>query len=205
MSPPPPAESLAAADAVLLAEVADEGDPDARGRVRVELAVERWFKGDGGARAVASTAASTAACGFPFAEGERYLIYASERNGVLLVSLCSRTRPAGRAAEDIEELERALDDGDDEGEDDGRAATPTGEAAGAGEGDAGRDDRADVENAADSPGDLGGRSSDKGRGCRAAPGAGAGGALFAAAVAAALRRRHGRLRASKSRATELMQ
>ena len=182
--PPPPAESLAAADAVLLGEVAkveQTADAGSAGRLDVVVEVERWFKGEGGARAEMITAASTAACGFPFEEGRRYLIYATEtEDGALQVSLCSRSRPAEQATEDLEELSGAPE--------------PETEPEPAG---AAHDDS----RGADSPGDLGGRSSKKGRGCAVGPAGDAGlGALALVALAASRYARR-----SKSRATELMQ
>jgi hypothetical protein len=71
---------------------------------RVTIAVEESYRGTSEKTAQVYTAASEAACGFSFQEGERYLVFAAKANGQLVVSLCSATRPAKYAAEDIDYL-----------------------------------------------------------------------------------------------------
>jgi hypothetical protein len=201
MPPAPPAEALAAVDAVFVGQVAEVKTVDATGtgRVEVVLEVEEWFKGGRGPRAEVITAASSAACGFTFTQGRSYLVYAGQRDeGTLQVSLCSRTRPLERADEDLAVLR-------------GEAAGPKPETGGSPEADKESDPAGATGGspeaeppASESPGDLGGRNSGRGRGCAAAGSApGALGALFALTAFAAVRRRYSR--ASKSSAAELMQ
>jgi hypothetical protein len=72
------------------------------GLLRVTLAIEEGYRGVSTKTLDVYTAASSAACGFSFQQGERYLVYASStRDAQLLVSLCSATRPAKYAEEDI--------------------------------------------------------------------------------------------------------
>jgi MYXO-CTERM domain-containing protein len=78
--------------------------------MRVELSVERSFKGARDGAFTVRTAGSAATCGFPFAEGERYLVYAwrppdGDEHGV---SLCSRSRPLDLAGDDVAALEALL-------------------------------------------------------------------------------------------------
>lgn len=106
MVPPPAQEALEDADAVFVGKVLGG---EARDRtLEVRLAVERRWKGAESEEITVRTATSGAACGFSFAEGERYLVYGYEHEGVLRVSLCSRTQPLDRAGEDIEALDRVV-------------------------------------------------------------------------------------------------
>jgi hypothetical protein len=60
---------------------------------------------------IVRTARNTAACGFPFAVGGSYLVYAyRDSNGIYRASLCSRTRPLDDAKDDLILL-RQLKDG----------------------------------------------------------------------------------------------
>ena len=74
------------------------------GANRVTIAVEEGFRATPEKTVQVYTAASEAACGFSFQKGERYLVFARRATGKLVVSLCSATRPAKYAAEDIEYL-----------------------------------------------------------------------------------------------------
>ncbi len=107
MVPPPAEEALKEADAVFVGQVLG-GEAKDRMTLEVRLAVERRWKGAESEEITVRTATSGAACGFSFTEGERYLVYGYEHEGVLQVSLCSRTAPLDRAEEDIEALDREV-------------------------------------------------------------------------------------------------
>jgi hypothetical protein len=104
MAPAPPAWacSCAVIDPVAMADVAFAGrvlsigqDTQGGGR-RVEFAVESVLKGSVGSSVVLTTSASSASCGFDFAVGHRYRVFAeSGRTG-----LCSGNveLPAGFAS-----------------------------------------------------------------------------------------------------------
>lgn len=57
----------------------------------VRFDVDRAWKGVETAKLKVGTAGDSAACGFDFVEGERYLVYTYGENGDLQASLCSRT------------------------------------------------------------------------------------------------------------------
>jgi hypothetical protein len=71
--------------------------------------LESW-KGTNAPTLVVYTAPHEAACGYSFAQGKKYLVYAGERGGSatnradLRVSLCSRTCEYSKAADDLREL-----------------------------------------------------------------------------------------------------
>ena len=72
------------------------------GTKRVDFAVEEYFLGGAGREVSVTTEANEAACGYSFVEGERYVVYAGKTaEGKLHVSLCSHTRPAKYAEEDV--------------------------------------------------------------------------------------------------------
>ncbi len=144
MPPPPAADALESAEAVFVGEVesiTDLGSESRGGSALVDLAVSRWFKGNGDDRAEVRTLKATSMCGYPFEEGDAYLVYASDAgDGNLGVSLCSRTRPLDQAGDDVRELEKlagetsegAGDDpqpGDDPTGDDQTGDDPHGERA----------------------------------------------------------------------------
>jgi hypothetical protein len=106
--PEPPKAALAKAQAVFQGEVAsidDSGDA-----LVVTLRVPRAWKGiDSAEVAKVRTRKESAACGYPFALGENYLVYAAAlepaESGVSLqVAHCSRTRLFAEAEEDVHEL-----------------------------------------------------------------------------------------------------
>lgn len=69
---------------------------------RVEFAIEEAFRGVTGRTVTVTTNSDEASCGYPFEEGQRYVVYAwDDGSGHLRVGLCSRTRPAKYADEDI--------------------------------------------------------------------------------------------------------
>lgn len=102
--PPPPAEELARRDAVFAGTATRirHFQDDNIAMVRVRLRVERAFKGTPGRTVEVVTPRDSATCGFPFTEGQRYLVYANaEEGGGLGTSLCSRTARLEDATEDL--------------------------------------------------------------------------------------------------------
>jgi hypothetical protein len=112
LAPGPPAQEMEKADAVFSGRVAAVEPAEPRDgavrfpRMRVTLELDRVWKGcEEGEEVALWTALDSAACGYEFASGERYLVYAyAADDGSLTTSLCSRTRPLGQAAEDLEAL-----------------------------------------------------------------------------------------------------
>jgi hypothetical protein len=72
--------------------------------VTVRFKVVQAWKGAEGEEVVLNTAANSAMCGYAFAAGKSYLVYASATEGKLDVSLCSRTQPSAAAGEDLKAL-----------------------------------------------------------------------------------------------------
>lgn len=70
----------------------------------------RSFKGDAGRRITVRSALNDAACGVNLRIGKRYLLWTyhaeGEHSGIPVVSLCSRTKEAGRAKQDLAWLEK---------------------------------------------------------------------------------------------------
>lgn len=65
--------------------------------VRVVFTLDRVYKGDLPGTAVVYTAVNAAACGVNFLVGERYLVFAYEREGTLRTGLCNLTQPVEQA------------------------------------------------------------------------------------------------------------
>jgi hypothetical protein len=102
MSPPPFEKAVKQADAVFVGEVASSEPVDGRqrftgimsdGLVSYSFAVEEVVAGDVGSGVEVISHSSSATCGFPFKEGDRYVVFADERDGRLETYLCSRTEP----------------------------------------------------------------------------------------------------------------
>ena len=106
IAPPPPAEALAAADAVFAGEVTAVSAPLESGAatINVTFAVTQRWKGPSDATLVVGTSGSSASCGVSFTTGQRYLVYASTSEGQLSTNLCSRTAPLDSAADDLAAL-----------------------------------------------------------------------------------------------------
>jgi len=102
MAPPPPKESAQSSAAVFEGRVTRIEDP--QGEPKVHFQVVRSFKGPSGESIEIRTANNSAACGYGFEEGKSYLVYASEESGALHTNLCSRTRLASEASEDMTAL-----------------------------------------------------------------------------------------------------
>lgn len=71
--------------------------------LRVTISTDEVYRGSSAKTIQVYTASSSAACGYSFHEGQKYLIYASANDqvGQLFVSLCSATKPAEYAEKDI--------------------------------------------------------------------------------------------------------
>jgi hypothetical protein len=105
MLPPAPSVAVERADAVFEARVENvTGDPGGSGSglLRYDLEVLRQWKGELGAAVHLSTRASSAGCGRNLQVGKVYLVYAhKEDDGALTDNVCSRTRLANSADEDL--------------------------------------------------------------------------------------------------------
>lgn len=106
LAPGPPAQELAAADAVFSGKVVSlEPFTEGFGKVRVTFELAAVWKGlPEGDRVTLTTAADSATCGYPFEDGVSYLVYAYGEGDDLTATLCSRTRPLADADEDLEAL-----------------------------------------------------------------------------------------------------
>lgn len=72
--------------------------------VRVTFAVSEVWKGPAIKQISSVTARESASCGYTFRANGEYLVYAQEIDGVLQVSLCSRTQFLAEANEDLNVL-----------------------------------------------------------------------------------------------------
>ncbi len=72
------------------------------------LQVEQAWKGNASGIVEVSTGSGGGDCGYDLVVGTRYLIYAHARDGRLVVSICSRTKPLAEAAEDLAYLKTAF-------------------------------------------------------------------------------------------------
>ena len=129
------AEALDFSDVVFTGEALSVGlDPDDDRAVRAVFAVSRHFKGADVSEITLLTSTSSASCGYEFAVGESYLIFASDDDGTLRTTPCSRTRTLDQAGDDIAALDALIDgDGKPGNEDDeGGCATAPGSSPGSG-------------------------------------------------------------------------
>jgi hypothetical protein len=76
----------------------------------VRLRVEEAWKGARCEEVTVSTGLGDSDCGYAFQEGQTYLVYAEERRGRLSTNLCTRTRPAAEAGEDLAALGAPAED-----------------------------------------------------------------------------------------------
>jgi hypothetical protein len=110
--PGPPRQELERADAVFTGKVESiepapsSGDnPRWPSRLEVTLRLLGVWKGlPEGDRVTLYTASQSAACGFGFEEGKKYLVYAYDADGELTATLCSRTALLKRAQDDLTAL-----------------------------------------------------------------------------------------------------
>ncbi len=101
----PPAPRAAAADATAVFEGRTFGVHREAGKVRFTFEVTRVFKGEIGPSVDVYSPAAAATCGRAFEAGVPYLVYAhASPAGVLVDTMCSRTRASRSAAEDFAEL-----------------------------------------------------------------------------------------------------
>ncbi|WP_102029070.1 hypothetical protein [Salirhabdus sp. Marseille-P4669] len=110
--PGAPVEEMKESSAVFLGKVTEIANKD-RGsltfppdieQVAVQFEVEKSWKGLNQKEVVVYTASNSASCGFEFEVGREYLVYASEGEGNLQTSYCTRTAQLEMADEDIAEL-----------------------------------------------------------------------------------------------------
>ncbi|MDP4096020.1 hypothetical protein OIN60_04365 [Paenibacillus sp. P96] len=111
VEPPSPSEAQAQSAVVFsgeavslqqkMSDIMSSADP-----VRVSFQVDRVWKGSVGNIATVTTAASSDSCGYEFAEGRDYLVYAryAPDSGELHTILCDRTALVSEAAADLREL-----------------------------------------------------------------------------------------------------
>jgi hypothetical protein len=105
----PPCQNYFQVDAIFLGTVQTisplEGTRDLRRLV--VFTMDRAFRGVDGVTAEVATGMGGGDCGYPFRVGERYIVYAFRtRDGSrLAASICSRTRPAAGAVEDLKFIE----------------------------------------------------------------------------------------------------
>jgi MYXO-CTERM domain-containing protein len=102
-----PAEGLSSSYAVFTGKVTkvERNESTKFGGLSVTLQVGKVWKGDVGEEVEVHTAGNSAACGYSFAKGETYLVYASrDEADPMRVSLCSRTALVSNADEDLEFL-----------------------------------------------------------------------------------------------------
>lgn len=110
--PGPPVEEMERADAVFSGKVESlepaplpGDDPKWPARLKVTLRLLSVWKGvPEGERVTVFTASQSAACGFGFRSGKKYLVYAYESDGELTATLCSRTVLLKRAEADRQGL-----------------------------------------------------------------------------------------------------
>lgn len=101
---PAPWEARVRADAVFSGTVIDT--MKANHRLQVTFHVDNtWEGGDLGDRVVVVTSAGGATCGFLFAGGKQYLVYANAGRSGFFTTSCTRTARLERAQADIEAFE----------------------------------------------------------------------------------------------------
>jgi len=74
--------------------------------LEVKFELIKSYKGVPDKSIVVSTSVSGKACGFPFKENEKYLIWASNYEGKLSTSICSGTKGLTEATEDLKGLDK---------------------------------------------------------------------------------------------------
>jgi hypothetical protein len=104
--PPAPKKALAASSAVFLGKVTSI-DRKGDARVKVTFEVQTNFKNTKVKKVTVSTGRGGGDCGYRFKEGEAYLVYCYGKPKALSTGICSRTRRAADAKEDL----AALSDG----------------------------------------------------------------------------------------------
>ncbi|NJN18412.1 MAG: hypothetical protein HC822_20230 [Oscillochloris sp.] len=107
IAPPPPGDALEQSQAVFSGTVLSidpvaAGGPELSREVTFE--VDSVWKGPIGPQIGLLTSESSASCGYDFALGQSYMVYAYEQDGTLATGLCTRTAPLDAAAGDVELL-----------------------------------------------------------------------------------------------------
>jgi hypothetical protein len=110
--PPPPEQARDEATAVFSGEVVDIGVRGETQEYGVRFAVERVWKGVSDAEMTVRTHIDEGICGYPFEDGETYLVYAYGEPDELSTALYHRTRHWHAADEDLTALGagRAIED-----------------------------------------------------------------------------------------------
>ena len=104
VAPGTPYEELQRSDLVFVGRVLSIDRSDESGYTQLEVAfqhIRSFGASSGGANVTVRTAGNSAACGFAFTKGRHYLVYASESDGQLWTSICSRTASVSRARDDL--------------------------------------------------------------------------------------------------------
>jgi len=99
-----PSEGVTSSHAIFTGEVTkiEPNEATKFGGLEITLQVKKAWKGALGDEVQVHTAASGAACGYGFAMGQTYLVYATrDEADPMRVSLCSRTALVERAGEDL--------------------------------------------------------------------------------------------------------
>lgn len=98
---------FAGSQAVFLGEVVriEKHNPSSEwSDLAVTLQIEKSWKGTSGALVKVVTAPHSAACGFPFRVGQRYLVYGHQSSVALHTDICTRTKVAVNIEKEIAEL-----------------------------------------------------------------------------------------------------
>jgi hypothetical protein len=92
----------------------DWAEEDLMCGVRAKVTVERQFKGAPVKSVFIVTGRGWGDCGFPFKQGERYLLFMYEDGTRYRTNVCTRSKPVEMAAEDLATIEALV----------GKGATP---------------------------------------------------------------------------------
>jgi hypothetical protein len=106
LAPPPPETARDQSAAVFSGTVvAIAGSGAAPGSpLLVTFDLQQVWKGPDGPQLTITTPADSAGCGYAFAQGEAYLVYAGAEGGRLSTGLCTRTAPLDAADADLAAL-----------------------------------------------------------------------------------------------------
>lgn len=98
--PPGPKKALESSTAVFLGKVTNIEEA---GRFGLKVTFETMtnYKGAKAKKVTVRTATNSAACGYGFTKGEVYLVYCYGKAESLSTGICSRTRRASEAKEDL--------------------------------------------------------------------------------------------------------
>ncbi|MEX0787990.1 MAG: LPXTG cell wall anchor domain-containing protein [Anaerolineales bacterium] len=109
VAPGSPTAALTEADAVFSGRVLSIETPGGYESLRVQMDVDKVWKGPVQAVIEVRTGRDSAGCGFTFEQGKSYLVYAYESEGSLVATLCSRSNLLDQAAEDTAALGAGTD------------------------------------------------------------------------------------------------